>query len=147
MVNPTHRHQAMPFVYHNDRTLPEDGDWIFVFGSNLAGRHGAGAAKVARDKFGAQYGVGRGITGNAYAIPTKDEDFNVRSLSDIASSVERFAYYVHEDYKPDHSFWMTRIGCGLAGYDDSQIAPLFAEYFRGDEPVSWPIEWKRYLEE
>jgi hypothetical protein len=140
----------MAFEYHKDRTLPWHEDWakwILVFGSNLAGRHGAGAAKVARDDFGAKYGVGYGITGNAYAIPTKDTDFSVLPIDTISGYVERFAYFVTEGYRPDHSFWMTRVGCGLAGYEDKDIAPLFAEHFRGDEPINWPIEWKPYLEQ
>jgi hypothetical protein len=140
----------MAFQYHKDRTMPwhEDYDkWILVFGSNLAGIHGAGAAKVARDDFGAKYGVGQGITGRAYGIPTKDAEFNCLTLAEISGHIERFAYFVHEDYRPNHSFWMTRVGCGLAGNKDEEIAPMFAEYFRGDERINWPIEWKPYLEQ
>lgn len=63
-------------TFHIDGTLPT-GDAIFVFGSNLAGRHGKGAALIARQRFGAVYGVGEGFTGNAYAIPTKDQNLRV----------------------------------------------------------------------
>ena len=56
---------------------------IFVFGSNLAGRHGLGAAKYARNNLGAVYGVGEGPTGECYALPTKTGDLKVRSLADI----------------------------------------------------------------
>lgn len=96
---------------------------IFVFGSNLAGRHGKGAALCARRDHGAQYGVGEGRTGNAYAIPTKDARLVVRSLRDIGISVDKFIAYAwdHEDLE----FTVTRIGCGLAGYREDQIAPLF----------------------
>ena len=97
---------------------------IFVFGSNLAGRHGAGAALYARKHFGAAYGTGRGRTGNAYAIPTKDERIKTLPLNRIAQYVSDFIAYAKAH--PDLSFQVTRIGCGLAGYLDHQIAPLFA---------------------
>lgn len=96
---------------------------IFVFGSNLAGRHGRGAALAARRTHGAVYGVGRGRTGNAYAIPTKDEYLRTRSLDDIQYEVFQFITYALEH--PELEFNVTRVGCGLAGYTDAQIAPFF----------------------
>jgi hypothetical protein len=96
---------------------------IFVFGSNLAGRHGAGAAKVARERYGAVYGVGEGATGRAYAIPTKDGYLRTLPLASIEASVRAFV-----DYARLHSrerFKVTRIGCGLAGLADVDIAPMF----------------------
>lgn len=96
---------------------------IFVFGSNLAGRHGKGAALFARRYFGARLGVGEGPTGMAYAIPTKDSRLRPRSLDDIAKSVDRFIRYAMEHR--GLRFTVTRIGCGLAGFRDDQIAPLF----------------------
>lgn len=105
---------------------------IFVFGSNLAGRHGAGAALTARLYHGAVYGHGIGRTGNAYAIPTKDGRPGTPNLRDpaatlplnqIAIYVQDFLKYAHAN--PNLTFDVTRIGCGLAGYTDSQIAPLF----------------------
>ncbi len=72
--------------FHENDTLPTSGE-IFVFGSNLAGRHGRGAALVAAKRFGAAYGVGSGITGQCYAIPTKDEDLHTLSLETIATYV------------------------------------------------------------
>jgi len=95
---------------------------IFVFGSNLAGRHGKGAALEARKHYGAVYGVGRGPTGRAYAIPTKDADLRTLPLMHIEREVKEFLEYARSQ---DIPFLVTRIGCGLAGYTDAQIAPMF----------------------
>jgi hypothetical protein len=99
------------------------GHRIFVFGSNLAGRHGKGAALTARHQFGAEYGVGEGRTGRAYAIPTKDETLRPRSLDRIHASVRKFLDYARSE--PSLYFKVTAIGCGLAGYKPEQIAPMF----------------------
>ena len=96
---------------------------IFVFGSNLAGRHGKGAALEARKKYGAVYGIGVGITGNSYAIPTKGYNLEVLSLDIIAEHVSKFKEFARVN--TGYTFRVTRIGCGLAGYSDVQIAPLF----------------------
>lgn len=96
---------------------------IFVFGSNLAGVHGAGAAACAYKEYGAEWGVGEGLTGNSYALPTKDENIVTRPLAAIAESVERFKAFATAH--PAQRFFVTRVGCGLAGYVDTQIAPLF----------------------
>jgi hypothetical protein len=96
---------------------------IFVFGSNLAGVHGAGAALFAAQHHGAIYGVGEGRQGDSYGIPTKDHQIQTRTLDDIAVSVRRFIRYAYDN--KDLVFQVTRIGCGLAGYVDKQIAPLF----------------------
>jgi hypothetical protein len=96
---------------------------IFVFGSNLAGRHGAGAALVARKYFDAVYGEGVGRTGDAYAIPTKDKNLKVLPISEIQKHVEDFLEYAHAHQ--ELQFEVTRVGCGLAGYKDEDIAPLF----------------------
>lgn len=96
---------------------------IFVFGSNLAGRHGAGSALEAVRNHGAIVGVGIGLQGNSYAIPTKDHDLKVLPLEAIAYHVEYF-----ELFALSHShmtFLVVPIGCGLAGYQPSQVAPLF----------------------
>ena len=97
---------------------------IFVFGSNLAGRHGKGAALCARNTHGAVYGVGVGRTGNAYAIPTKDEHIQTLPLSRIEKYVTDFLEYARAN--PDLEFEVTRIGCGLAGYQEHEIKPMFA---------------------
>ena len=96
---------------------------IFVFGSNLAGRHGKGAALCALKHHGAKYGVGEGRQGNAYAIPTKDGRLKTLALSEISRHVSLFLDYAREN--PNLRFQITAIGCGLAGYSPAQIAPLF----------------------
>lgn len=98
---------------------------IFVFGSNLAGRHGAGAAKFAREHHGAVYGVGHGRTGNSYALPTKNRNIETLSLGYIKDYVDTFIEYAKAN--PDLQFQLTAIGCGLAGYKPAQIAPMFVE--------------------
>lgn len=113
---------------------------IFVFGSNLAGRHGKGAALFARQHHGAQYGVGAGRTGNAYAIPTKDTRMYVLPLPAIAEHVATFIEYARAN--PELTFEVTRIGCGLAGYADLQIAPLF---HAAPSNCHLPPEWADYL--
>lgn len=96
---------------------------VFVFGSNLAGRHGAGAARYAYEVLGAKAGVGRGMTGNCYAIPTKDHDVKTMTIPRINPYVVEFINYAMQN--PQKRFIITRIGCGLAGYRDSQMAGLF----------------------
>lgn len=98
---------------------------IFVFGSNLAGHHGAGAARDALQDWGAAPGVGEGRTGDSYAIPTKDAKIRTLPLFEIFWSIKRFIAYAHRH--PELDFQVTRIGCGLAGYRDADIAPLFAD--------------------
>ena len=97
---------------------------IFVFGSNLAGRHGAGATLFARKNHGAIYGHGVGRQGNSYAIPTKDSQLRTLPLEIIQSYVNEFLLYARNHLELD--FQVTRIGCGLAGYTDVQIGPMFA---------------------
>lgn len=96
---------------------------IFVFGSNLAGRHGKGAALFARKHHGAIYGQGIGLQGNSYGIPTKGHRLEILPLSQIAIYVRQFVKFATDH--PEHEFRVTRIGCGLAGYKVDQIAPLF----------------------
>lgn len=97
---------------------------VFVFGSNLAGRHGKGAALHARLNFGAEYGVGVGPTGRAYAIPTKDARLRPLPLAEIAAHVKDFLIYAGQ-HLDDTAFMVTAIGCGLAGYTPADIAPMF----------------------
>lgn len=132
--------------YHADGTLPEAGT-ILVFGSNEAGRHGLGIALVAKNQFGARYGVGVGRTGMSYAIPTKDRSQNLRlptatlPLANVRSNVHDFLEYAREHR--DLNFFISRIGCGYAGFRDSDIAPLFS-----DAPgnCNFAVDWKAYLE-
>ena len=93
---------------------------MFVFGSNLEGKHGSGAARAALDKFGAVWGQGVGLQGQSYAIPT------------MHGGVEAIKPYVDGfiDFAKEHTglfFYVTRIGCGIGGFKDGQIAPLFKD--------------------
>lgn len=96
---------------------------IFVFGSNLAGRHGAGAALFALKNHGAIYGKGWGLQGNSYGIPTKDYNLRTRHLDDIEADVNNFIEFAKEN--PELEFDLTPIGCGLAGYKQEEIKPMF----------------------
>lgn len=96
---------------------------IFVFGSNLAGRHGKGAALFARQYRGAIYGQAIGLQGNSYGIPTKGRYFDILPLYVIEKYVANFIVFA--EARQNWEFEVTRIGCGLAGYEDWQIAPMF----------------------
>ncbi len=104
---------------------------VFVFGSNLSGRHGAGAAKTAALRFGAIYGQGYGLQGRSYGIPTKGFcssmhsrfDAKTLSVSEIEKWINKFIKFA--DNNKDIIFLVTEIGCGLAGYLPEQIAPMF----------------------
>ena len=93
-------------------------DEIFVFGSNLAGHHMGGAARVANMKFGAEWGVGVGLTGQTYAIPTMQG-----GVETIKPYVDEFIEFAKQ--RQDLKFLVTRIGCGIAGFKDEEIAHLF----------------------
>ena len=95
-------------------------DEIFVFGSNLAGMHGGGAAYVAFKKFGAVMGCGVGLRGQSYAIPTMQG-----GVETIKPYVDEFITFASAH--PELFFYVTRIGCGIAGFRDKEIAPLFAK--------------------
>lgn len=120
------------------RTTPDnitelsDGD-IFVFGSNLAGRHGGGAARTAFEKFGAVWGVGDGPTGRCYAIPTMHG-----GVDEIKPYVDKFLQYAKDH--PMYRFLVTRVGCGIAGFTDEEIAPLFLEAIRIPN-ITLPRKW------
>ncbi len=93
---------------------------VFVFGSNIRGSHGGGAARTAFAKFGAEWGVGEGMTGQCYALPTMEGGIDY-----IAGKVQNFIQYAIEH--PEKEFLVTRIACGIAGFKDSEIAPLFVK--------------------
>lgn len=111
---------------------------IFVFGSNLAGRHGAGAAWFARRHHGAIYGAGEGLQGNSYAIPTKNYDVKTLPLEQIEKHVALFVDFARRN--PELEFEVTRIGCGLAGYTDDQISPFFKD---APENCFLPEGWRK----
>lgn len=110
---------------------------IFVFGSNLAGRHGKGAALYAAKNCGAQRGVGRGRTGNSYAIPTKDERLNILPRDMIKVAADEFIEYAREN--PELTFYLTPVGTGLAGYSKSSMRHLFQE---APSNVEWAKTWE-----
>lgn len=112
----------MKILQHQDDLAPDE---IFVFGSNTAGIHGAGAARDARRHFEAKHGVGEGPTGRCYAIPTKDSRLTTLPLDRIKVSVDAFIAYAKRH--PRLRFIVSPIGTGLAGYLPKDIAPMFAE--------------------
>lgn len=112
---------------------------IFVFGSNLGGQHGGGAARMAHRNFGAEWGVGVGLTGRCYAIPTMQG-----GVETIKPYVDGFAEFAKEH--TEYRFLVTRIGCGIAGFKDEEIAPLFAQAAQL-ENVSLPASFWKVLEE
>lgn len=97
--------------------------FIFVFGSNTHGIHGAGAAKHAFNFYGAAWGVGEGRFGLSYALPTKYEPYENMPLGEVQVSIVKFMDYAA--HHPELKFHITQIGCGRAGYTKEQIAPLF----------------------
>lgn len=112
---------------------------IFVFGSNLAGRHGKGAALWARQYRGAVYGQGEGLQGQSYAIPTKGLDMKPLPLWHIAESVTRFLAIARAH--AELNFYVTPIGCGLAGFKQEEIGPMFADH---PPNVMLPPEFARF---
>lgn len=104
--------------YTPDNITTLGQDEVFVFGSNLAGLHCSGAARVALQKFGAKMGQGVGMQGQSYAIPTMQG-----GVDTIKPYVDQFIDLATE--WDQTTFYVTRIGCGIAGFTDEQIAPLF----------------------
>lgn len=109
-------------VYTPENITSLGEDEIFVFGSNLAGAHMGGAARVAREKFGAVMGQGVGLQGQSYAIPTMQG-----GVETIRPYVDEFIELARE--WDQTTFYVTRIGCGIAGFTDEEIAPLFDEAY------------------
>lgn len=129
------------YKYHKDGSKPINGE-IFVFGSNLAGIHGAGAARLAYNSFGAEWNKGIGLSGLSYAIPTKDESIKTLPLIKINIYVVDFLNFARDN--PDKEFFLTRVGCGLAGWSDWNIAPLFKN---APCNIIFPEQWKVYIED
>lgn len=128
-------------TFHTDGTLPMVMNAIFVFGSNLKGVHGAGAAKVAEEKFGAVRGIGIGLQGQSYAIPTKRTWNESLTLEEINQHVSDFVQFCNTGWPS--FYFVTRVGCGLAGYNDSVIAPMFKGLAANDSCViSIPVNWR-----
>ena len=110
---------------------------IFVFGSNLQGAHGGGAARVALERFGAVWGQGVGLQGQSYAIPTMHGGIDA-----IKPYIDEFIDFASGH--PEMFFYVTRIGCGIAGFRDEEIAPLFKEAGHL-ENVALPLSFRNIL--
>lgn len=110
---------------------------IFVFGSNLEGMHGGGAARLAYEKFGAIWGQGIGLQGQSYGIPTMHG-----GVEDIKPYVDEFIEFAKSH--PELTFLVTRIGCGIAGFRDEEIAPLLKECIEM-ENVCLPKSFREYI--
>lgn len=111
---------------------------VFVFGSNLAGMHGGGAARTARLYFGAVMGNGDGPQGRSYAIPTMQGP-----VPTIRPYVDKFIAYARAH--PEQTFLVTPIGCGIAGFTPQDIAPLFADAVPVDN-IHLPLSFWKILE-
>ena len=96
--------------------LPEGS--IFVFGSNESGAHGGGAARVALENFGAIWGQGEGLQGQSYGLPTME------GLDALRGAAQRFIDFAERH--PELRFYLTKVGCGIAGHPEDVVAPLFA---------------------
>lgn len=117
---------------------------IFVFGSNTKGLHAGGAAYYASKLFGAEWGVSEGPTGRTYAIPTCTPSIEKVSVNELKNSIDRFIQYAKEN--PTLNFLVTPIGCGIAGWNVADVAPMF-EAAKSLPNVSLPESfWKYFLE-
>lgn len=112
----------------NIESLPPNG--IFVFGSNREGNHGGGAAYVALIRFGAVMGVGEGLQGQAYGLPTME------GIAEFRLAAERFVQFARS--RPELEFWLTKVGCGIAGYSEDEVRPMFVD---APENVIKPAGW------
>jgi len=110
---------------------------IFVFGSNLAGRHAGGAAKQAHKDFGAEWGISRGRTGQSYAFPTLDKEMNQLPIEELKNEV-KYLYEYCEGNK-DQTFLLTKVGCGIAQIRESVMKSLFTN---PPKNLVLPEDWK-----
>ena len=133
---------SMTYQYHDEsiiKSLAENT--IFVFGSNMAGTHQGGAAKIALQHFGAMKGAGRGWSGQSYAIPTMNEHLQQMPLSQIEHYIEDFKIYTKNH--PKNTYFITSIGCGVAGYKVEEIAPMFKGISKN---VIFPASFRPFVE-
>lgn len=110
---------------------------VFVFGSNRNGNHYGGAAKVAYEKFGAEWGVGEGHTGQSYALPTLDENMEKVTEDELEDSFAKLIGYADDNRQL--TFYVTKVGCGIAGWDIETVKRCF---WKGAAEVSPDPEWK-----
>lgn len=100
-----------------------ESNQMFVFGSNMSGLHYGGAAKQAHEQFGAEMGIGEGLTGKCYAFPTLTEDFKKCSNTQLKAS--RLKLYQFANNHPDIELLLTKVGCGIAGFSEARMKRLF----------------------
>ena len=134
---------------HKDGSQPKNPDAIFVFGSNTEGQHWGGAAAAAFHHYGAKWGKSFGASGKSFAIPsvevTLDRKGNEKSrrtleLAELRAYVKRFRRYVTAH--PDLEFFLTRVGCSIAGLKDEDVGPMFGP----PQPnVNYPKEWVKLV--
>lgn len=152
------------YHYHANGSLPpilelQNNPWVFVFGSNIQGIHGGGAALKAYKAYGARMGVGVGQEGFSYGIPTKDQNHETKELETMSlKRIEQYAnmacrYMAHRIENAHQRYWFTAIGTGFAGLAHEQIAPMFRQFekfnvdgIRVEDHLSFPDEWFEYLE-
>lgn len=111
---------------------------IFVFGSNLAGKHIGGAARQAKESFGALEGCSEGWVGQSYAFPTLNIDFSRRTKSELFKS--RDILYKTCRSSPDKEFLLTKVGCGIAGYSEQKMKELFTD--NPPDNLTLPEDWQ-----
>jgi hypothetical protein len=131
--------------YHPNGSLPKDNE-ILVFGSNTRGWHGKGAALLAKLYYGAVQYKPKGLMGQSYAIATKGVNEETRRLYSLPIArivIDILLFCEFTKKNTDMRFFVTAVGCGLAGYGDDEIAP----YFKGAINCSFPEEWEVYLED
>ena len=136
----------LKYQYHKDGTLPNNLTDVWVFGSNLLGRHGAGAALVAHEKYGYPYGLGYGYHSlqdnmQAYGIPSKSKPHLTISLPEIKNYVDNFLAFAKNN--SNKIFFVTRVGCFLAGFKDKDIAPMF---YGASLNCNFVESWQEFLE-
>ena len=130
----------MIYHFHEDGSKPALDEY-FVFGSNMSGIHGAGAARVAWEHYGAEVGNGFGLQGRSYAIPTKGYEIEYIPLHEFVEEIYKFVEFTQKEENAYKGWFVTRIGCGLAGFLDEEIAP----HFKGAKNCSFAREWEKYL--
>lgn len=153
------------FIYHyhvngSEPPILEHNPWILVFGSNLSGIHGAGAAKLAAEYYGARRGVGFGQEARSFAWPTKGEYKDNKLPTLPLTKIQHYAnlmrtYMEHRITNAHQRYWFTAVGTGLAGYSHAEIAPMVKDLgmlkaqpsgLTLSEHISFPIEWREYIE-
>ena len=134
--------EPMTYQYHDESIVKNlDEHTVFVFGSNMAGQHADGAARTALEHFGAIKDVGRGWSGQSYAIPTMNEHLQQMPLSQIQHYIDDFKIYTKNH--PKMTYFLTSIGCGIAGYKVEEIAPMFKGISHN---VIFPASFRPFVE-